>query len=147
MRPFKFQYQKILDLRSKESETSQLRYSEALKRLEDAKALLDYYKEEEIRVQRLIAEAETLDVDQVKSYYLYLTQLRNKQEKQAEVIKAEERNVFVRHTELVSAHKEEKKWVKLSEIKKESFVSNQLKVEQNEMDEISIQKHIIKNRD
>jgi flagellar FliJ protein len=145
MKPFRFQYQKILDVRGKEVDTAKATYNKAVQDLEDARIIYDNYKNEEDQLQEKIASGTFLTTDELRANYQYLVELRKKREQQLLNVKEFEKFMFIRHNELIQAHKEEKKWDKLSQFKKETYISEQTKLEQMELDEISLKKYIMKN--
>ncbi len=145
MRKFQFQYQKILDLRQKEADSAKATYGKAVKDYEAAKRQYEQYKADELEMQREIAACESMTTHDLHTRYHYL--LRIKQQKEQQLIKVNELEKFMlsKQQELLKAHKEEKKWDKLSEILKEEYVAEQMKIEQGILDEISLQRYIMKN--
>ena len=145
MRKFQFQYQKILDLRQKEVDSAKAVYGKAVKDFEAARKQYEQYKADELDIQREIASCDSMTSHDLHTRYHYL--MRIKQQKEQQLVKVNEYEKYMKskQQELVNAYKEEKKWDKLSEIEKEEYVAEQIKIEQSVLDEISIQRYIMKN--
>lgn len=144
MKPYQFQYQKILDLKQKEVETAKINYANALKNLDEAKLILDQLKNEEIRLHQMLTSSRATTTYHLCNDYQYLTKVKEKKESQIVVVRELEKHVLIKHKELLQTHQEEKKWSKLSEIQKEEYLATESKKEQEVLHEISLQKYIVK---
>ncbi|OEF98608.1 flagellar export protein FliJ [Desulfuribacillus alkaliarsenatis] len=144
MKPFHFQYQKILDIKHKDVDTAKKIFSSSAKELEDAKAVYEEYKIEELALQRELAEVQSTSTFTLCNGYQYYLKLKKQREEQLRRVRELEKVLIIKHRELMQAYKEEKKWDKLSEIKKEAYVFEQSKLDQENLDEISLRQYGMK---
>lgn len=144
MKPYKFQYQKILDLKQKEVETAKINYANALKNLDEAKSVLEQLKTEEMRLHNMLTSSKATTTYHLCNDYQYLIKIKEKKESQNLVIRDLEKHVIIKHKELLHSYQEEKKWSKISEIQMEEYVATETKKEHEILHEISLQKYIVK---
>ncbi|OEH85821.1 flagellar export protein FliJ [Desulfuribacillus stibiiarsenatis] len=146
MKPFQYQYQKILDLKSKEVDYAKAEYAKSLKELENAELLLQKYKAEEETIQRELASNTSSSTHKICNYYQYFMKLKNMKENQTLQVQEKEKLMSTKQKELTLAFKEEKKWMKLKELQESEYNAEQTKNEQNTLDEISIQRFLMKKK-
>lgn len=137
---YQFSLQKLLDLKEKEKEQLQSALSSSVKKLEDEKSAQSslLQKQEEIGVQLIRKQEEAIHVSYLVGLHTYQKKLEQKIVQSSQRVAKAEKDVDRKMQQVVEKSKEAKTFQLLKERERFRFQYEQNRVEQSQLDEISV---------
>ncbi|GIP33068.1 flagellar export protein FliJ [Paenibacillus sp. J2TS4] len=141
--PFKFTFQKIVDLKTSEKTQAEWTLSTAVGELRMEEQSLQQLRLEKQSVQdRLYAESEVrTTVSELMIYQSYMDHIDHKISEKSKDVTAAQKNVDIQKETLTVKMMEEKVWLNARDKAKQRFMSEWLKKEQDSLDEMASVRH------
>ncbi|MBO8171017.1 MAG: flagellar export protein FliJ [Bacillaceae bacterium] len=135
---FQYPYQRILDLKEKETELAQIEYGSALHRLKLEESQLETLLSEKQRVTLMLEEMTTKSISamqliEVQQYLQHIEHVINQKKQEKGRVQQQADTAL---NQLVGRKKEQETWRILKEKRFNRYIEKQKKQEQNLMDEL-----------
>ena len=137
---FRFEMEAVLNYRTRMEELCQLAFSDAMKRLQIARYVLeDIKKEKNALIRHLIKmQADTFHSDVIQRQFAFIEYLKDKEEKQVAVVFKAEEEANGKREELLEAVKRRKAMETLREKKMAEYICETAAKDRKELDDFSI---------
>ncbi|HYA14575.1 MAG TPA: flagellar export protein FliJ [Syntrophales bacterium] len=137
---FRFEMEAVLNYRAQIEEQCQLAFTDALKRLQISRDILeDLKKEKNALIRHLVKmQVNTLHSDVIQRHFAFIEYLKGKEEKQIAVVCKAEEEANVKREDLLEAVKKRKAMETLREKKMAEYLSETAAKDRKELDDFSI---------
>ncbi len=137
---FQFEMEAVLNYRAQIEEQCQLAFSDAMKRLQIARYVLeDLKKEKNALIRHLVKiQANALHSDVIQRHFAFIEYLKCKEEKQADVVCKSEEEANAKREELLEAVKKRKAMETLREKKMAEYMFETAAKDRKELDDFAI---------
>jgi flagellar FliJ protein len=137
---FQFEMEAVLKYRAQTEEQCQLAFSDAMKRLQVARDVLeDLKKEKNALIRHLVKmQANTLHPDVIQRHFAFIEYLKCKEEKQVAIICKAEEEANAKREDLLEAVKKRKAMETLREKKMAEYIFETAAKDRKELDDFAI---------
>ena len=137
---FRFEMEAVLNYRTQLEEQCQLAFSNAMKRLQIARSVLeDLKKEKNALIRHLVKmQANTLHPDMIQRHFAFIEYLKCKEEKQVAIICKAEEEANAKREDLLEAVKKRKAMETLREKRMAEYIFETAAKDRKELDDFAI---------
>jgi flagellar FliJ protein len=137
---FQFEMEAVLKYRAQTEEQCQLAFSDAMKRLQVARDVLeDLKKEKNALIRHLVKiQANTLHPDVIQRHFAFIEYLKCKEDKQVAIVCKAEEEANAKREDLLEAVKRRKAMETLREKRMAEYIFEMAAKERKELDDFSI---------
>jgi len=137
---FQFEMETVLNYRARIEEQCQLAFSDAMKRLQEARDVLeDLKKEKDSLIRHLVKiQVNTLHADVIQQHFIFIDYLKYKEEKQVALVCKAEAEANDKRENLLEAVKKRKAMETLREKKMAEYIFETAAKNRKELDDFSI---------
>lgn len=139
---FSYSFQRILDIKEKETENAQAQVAKALRNLNRAETRFERVNEELRQAEGKLYEQQErgVSISELRTREMYINHLRDRMKEEKAALHLANKNVHKKQDILFEKLKEEKKWSIHKEKLAQQYIDELKKKEQLELDELSSQR-------
>lgn len=142
MLKFKYSYQRVLDLKTREKEAAQAQVAQAMRKLEKAEQTArELSAQLEREENKLWAVGQSISISEIRNRVTYIEHLRRQMMQQQLAVRMASRQVQQKQNILDEKVKEEKKWSIHKEKLALQYLEERKRQEQLQLDELSAQRY------